>query len=76
AYGERIYNVHIKDRIIGGTTVPVGTGNTDFPRAFAALNACGYKRDFILQTCPDPDYVGIAAKYRQFTADWAKTLWT
>lgn len=76
AYGERIYNVHIKDRVIGGTTVPLLTGNTDFPRAFRALKACGYKRDLVLQTCPDPDYLGIAAQYRQMTAEWAKELWT
>ena len=31
AYGARIRNVHVKDRVRGGTTVPLGTGG-DFRR--------------------------------------------
>ena len=29
SYGERIYNVHIKDRVLGGTTVEFGTGDSN-----------------------------------------------
>lgn len=74
AYGDRIFNVHIKDGVFGGSTVPVGTGHTDFKRCFEALKLCGYKGDFILQTCPDPDFLGIAEKYMNFTRDWARSL--
>ena len=28
-YGDRIYNVHIKDRLLHGSTVPLGSGNAD-----------------------------------------------
>ena len=37
AYGHRIINVHIKDRILGGTTVSLGTGNADFKLVFTEL---------------------------------------
>ena len=74
AFGSRIFNVHIKDGVFGGSTVPVGTGHTDFERSFKALKMVNYSGDFILQTCPDPDYLAIAAKYRNMTQEWTKIL--
>ena len=29
-YFDRIYNIHIKDRTLGGTTVDLGTGDVNF----------------------------------------------
>jgi hexulose-6-phosphate isomerase len=49
AYGERIGSVHIKDRVRGGGTVPLGTGDTDLDEVFAGLREVGYGGDFILQ---------------------------
>jgi hexulose-6-phosphate isomerase len=49
AYGERIGGVHIKDRILGGATVPLGTGDADFPGLSKALRDVGYAGDFILE---------------------------
>lgn len=49
AYGKWINNVHIKDRVRGGSTVPLGTGNADIPRALRLLKRCGYQGGFILQ---------------------------
>ncbi|MEP6919096.1 MAG: sugar phosphate isomerase/epimerase [Acidobacteriota bacterium] len=49
AYGGRIGSVHVKDRLRGGTTVPLGQGNADLPAFFAALRTVGYNRDIILQ---------------------------
>jgi hexulose-6-phosphate isomerase len=49
AYGARVGSVHIKDRRRGGGTVPLGTGDTDFPALFDCLRAAGYRGDFILQ---------------------------
>ena len=74
AYGERIFNVHIKDGMFGGTTVPLTTGHTDFERCFKALKLCNYKGDFVLQTCPDADYLGVANKYKNMTRKWAAIL--
>lgn len=49
AYGNRIGSVHIKDRIRGGGTVPLGQGNADVPGVLAGLQELGYSGDFILQ---------------------------
>ncbi|MBF0369430.1 MAG: sugar phosphate isomerase/epimerase [Magnetococcales bacterium] len=50
AYGSRIWNVHVKDRLLGGTTVPLGQGSADFPRVFSLLKKSGYGGRYILQT--------------------------
>jgi hexulose-6-phosphate isomerase len=49
AYGDRIGSVHIKDRVLNGGTVPLGTGNTDFPALFSCLEKIEYRGDFTLQ---------------------------
>jgi hexulose-6-phosphate isomerase len=49
AYGERIGSVHIKDRVLNGGTVPLGTGNTDFTALFSCLEKIDYRGDFTLQ---------------------------
>jgi hexulose-6-phosphate isomerase len=41
--------VHIKDRIRGGGTVPLGTGDADFPTVFSQLNKIRYDGDITLQ---------------------------
>ena len=55
AYGERVKNIHIKDRLLGGTTVEPGTGNADFDALFRELAKVGYKGNFILQTARGED---------------------
>jgi len=47
---ERIVNVHVKDRLRGGTTVPLGQGAANIPRSLELLHAQGYRGNFILQT--------------------------
>ena len=49
AYGPRVGSVHIKDRMLGGSTVPLGTGNADFGALSHCLKEIGYTGDFILQ---------------------------
>lgn len=49
AYGHRIGSVHIKDRRLGGSTVPLGTGNTCFSTVFQELRRFSYRGDFTLQ---------------------------
>lgn len=71
SYGQRIDNVHVKDRVLGGTTVPLGTGNANFPEVFRALHAVGYTGDFILQTArADADHAGALDRYRAMTLAW------
>lgn len=72
AYGQRIVNVHIKDRVLGGTTVPLGTGSADFETVFAALAKNGYRGNYILQTAraQNGDHVGALCHYRDMAVDW------
>jgi len=49
AYGDSIATVHIKDRIRNGSTVPLGSGDADFPKVFRELADRGYAGPFILQ---------------------------
>lgn len=72
AYGKRIVNVHIKDRALHGTTVPLGEGNADFPRVFRALKVAGYAGNFILQTAraKDGDHAAALCRYRDLVRGW------
>jgi L-ribulose-5-phosphate 3-epimerase len=54
-YGGHVGSVHIKDRTLGGGTVPLGQGGVDFAGLFSALSAYGYRGDFILQVARGPD---------------------
>ncbi|KVN58770.1 xylose isomerase [Burkholderia ubonensis] len=49
AYGDRVGSFHIKDRVKGGFTVPLGTGDADFAALRAALIDVDYRGDFVLQ---------------------------
>lgn len=72
AYAARILNVHVKDRIRGGTTVPLGTGNADLAKTIRLIERSGYKGQYILQTAraSDGDHAGVLAKYRDMTIRW------
>ena len=49
AYGPRIGSVHIKDRLRGGGSVPLGEGEANLSSRLAALLAAGYRGDFVLE---------------------------
>jgi len=72
AYGGRIVNVHIKDRVLGGTTVPLGSGNADIPRVLRLLVSHGYRGSFILQTAraQDGQDETVLGRYLQLAREW------
>jgi hexulose-6-phosphate isomerase len=70
AYGAWINNVHIKDRILGGSTVPLGTGNADIPRFLKLLKLSGYSGGFILQAARGTDDMATARHYQEQLAAW------
>lgn len=72
AYGGRIVNVHVKDRVLGGTTVPLGTGHAKFETVFAELARQGYTGRFILQTAraTDDSHAQTLCRYRDMTLTW------
>ena len=44
-----IVNVHIKDRNIGGSTMPLGQGDVNFDLFFSTLKKINYSGDFVIQ---------------------------
>lgn len=54
AYGTRIGSIHIKDRLRGGGTVPLGTGDADLHAFFKSVRTTGYRHSFILQVARGP----------------------
>jgi hexulose-6-phosphate isomerase len=49
AYGLKILNVHVKDRKLGSTTVPLGTGNANIDYVFQKLQEIGYSGGLTMQ---------------------------
>lgn len=74
AYGARVFNVHIKDRVLGGTTVPLKTGSADFEAVFSALAKQNYQGNFILQTAraAEGNHSEVISSYRDMTQLWVK----
>ena len=68
AYGVRVGSVHIKDRVRGGGTVPLGSGDASFRALFECLAALGYSGDFVLQVArgTDGDEVSWSRKNREY----------
>ncbi len=68
AYGNRITDIHIKDRKKGGGSVLLGTGDTDFEAFFDALSMLDYNGPFIMQAYRDDE--GAAVFRKQL--DWVR----
>jgi hexulose-6-phosphate isomerase len=62
---ERIRNVHIKDRLRNGTTVPLGTGGVDWPTVAGALKRF-YSGLLILQAARGENDVQTVKEYLAF----------
>lgn len=60
AYAQRILNVHVKDRKLGGTTVPLGTGNADINLVIRKLQEFGYSGGITMQAARGEDDVETA----------------
>ena len=54
AYGTRIGSFHIKDRVRGGGTVPLGSGSVDFTALRQCLLDIDYQGDFVMQVARGP----------------------
>ena len=73
-YGELISDIHIKDRMLGGSSVVLGTGNAQFERFSGALRSINYAGPFILQALRDDEGMEIfkqqLAWVREHFAAW------
>jgi len=71
-YGSRIINVHIKDRLLHGKSVPLGEGTADFESVFRCLKSTNYNGNYILQTARDAqgNHLSALLKYRSMVINW------
>tara|TARA_Y100000022_G_C13247299_1_gene375413 strand:+ start:688 stop:1533 length:846 start_codon:yes stop_codon:yes gene_type:complete len=67
-FGDRILNIHIKDRNLKGDTVPLGEGKVNFFKIFKNLKKVNYSGNFILQTAraKDNEHLHAIIKYKKF----------
>lgn len=69
-----IKNVHVKDRIFNGITVPFGSGDTDFESFFSSLSEINYLGDLIIQGSRIPEEKltpeQTCSEYRQFVTEY------
>tara|TARA_X000000950_G_C13874486_1_gene644249 strand:- start:1287 stop:2114 length:828 start_codon:yes stop_codon:yes gene_type:complete len=68
AYGDRISDVHIKDRELHGAPVFLGKGNANFPLVFQLLKEINYKGPYVMQAFRDDE--GLMVFQKQF--NWIK----
>lgn len=56
AYGELISDLHIKDRILGGGSVPLGTGNARLELVFNLLKKVRFQGNICMQAARATDF--------------------
>ena len=72
AYGDRITDIHIKDRILGGGPVTLGQGNADFAGFFNKLRKFEYDGPFVMQAYRDDEGVEIFKKQLSWIQPYLK----
>ena len=70
AYGNRISKIHIKDRPLGGTSVPLGQGNADLKKSMDIITGSDFCGPLIFESYRDDE--GRAIFKKQF--DWFKNI--
>lgn len=68
AYGDKISDIHIKDRMLSAGPVILGEGNANFERFFEKLKVFDYRGPFIMQAYRDDE--GLEVFRQQFS--WIK----
>ena len=73
-WGHRVLNVHVKDRMLGGHTVPLTSGDARFDDVFGELARVNYMGNFILQTARATDgrHVEALRAYRDTTLEYTQ----
>jgi L-ribulose-5-phosphate 3-epimerase len=76
AYGERISDIHIKDRDLGGGSVTLGSGNADIPGFFEYLSHFNYQGPFIMQAYRDDEGISIFKDQLDWLKQNVPSLWS
>jgi len=63
-----VSSIHVKDRLLHGTTVPLGSGSADLPLCFELLKKIHYSRNFILQAARQSEMseIELAIKNKEY----------
>ena len=69
SYGDKIAHLHIKDRLLGGSSVPLGTGNANFLKIFDLLSKYEYKGIVIFESFRDDEGIEIFKKQYNWFKD-------
>lgn len=67
--GHLLCGVHLKDRTVGGSSVPLGEGAVDFDAVFTALVAARYAGPLVIQSTSGDDYLERARIHLAFVND-------
>lgn len=70
AYGDRITDIHVKDRVKDGFSVCLGQGSANFSKIFKCVQNYGYTGPFIMQAFRDDE--GLEIFKTQLT--WLRSL--
>jgi hexulose-6-phosphate isomerase len=74
AYGLKILNVHVKDRKLGSTTVPLGTGNANINYVIQKLQEIGYSGGLTMQAARGENDVETAKEQLEYVKTILKSL--
>jgi hexulose-6-phosphate isomerase len=69
AIGDRILNVHIKDRKFGSTTVLLGTGDADIKLSLSRLSEINYLGGITMQAARGTDDIEVAKSQLKYTLE-------
>ncbi len=75
AYGAYISDLHVKDRVLGGGSVKLGTGNADFKTVFEQLKKYKFNGSIIMQAAKADDYIddlSMVKEQKEFISKYIK----
>jgi L-ribulose-5-phosphate 3-epimerase len=75
AYGAYISDLHIKDRVLDGGSVQLGSGNADFKTVFQLLNKYKFNGNIIMQAAKADEYIDdliMVKEQKRFIAGFIK----
>lgn len=62
----KLLQVHVKDRLVGGGSVFLGIGDTNFSEGIPYIQRHGYNGNYVLQTYFEEDYLETASKNLEY----------
>jgi len=75
-YAHRIKNIHVKDRLLNGSSVPLGKGNANIPFILKKLKMIKYNGNLILQTAraEKENHLEVLCVYRDLIVSYIKNI--